>query len=53
MRTPHKGTLWGELSRYFEKEQEGAGENADEVDKYPAILRLTRYSKTQDARCLQ
>jgi len=26
MRTPHKGTLWGELSRYFGKEMGGAGE---------------------------
>jgi hypothetical protein len=26
MRTPHKGTLWIELSRYFEKVMGGAGE---------------------------
>jgi len=29
MRTPHKGTLWGELSRYFGKEMGGAGEKRE------------------------
>ena len=31
MRTPHKGTLWGELSRYFGKEMGGAGENKSKI----------------------
>jgi hypothetical protein len=53
MRTPHKGTLWGELSRYFGKKMEGANENAGTGDKFPTILQLTRYSKTYDARSLQ
>jgi len=37
MRTPHKGTLWGELSRYFGKEMGGADENAGTGDKLPTI----------------
>src|ERR1035441_9706434 len=49
MRTPHKGTLWGELSRYFGKEMEGASENACTGGKFPTILQLIRYSNTHDA----
>jgi hypothetical protein len=30
MRTPHKGTLRGELSRYFEREMGGAGEKREQ-----------------------
>jgi hypothetical protein len=35
MRTPHKGTLWGELSRYFGEEIGVAGENAGTGAKLP------------------
>jgi len=53
MRTPHKGTLWGELSRYFGKEMGGAGENAETGDKLPTIRQHTRNSETQSDRTVQ
>ena len=45
MRTPHKGTLWGELSRYFGNRMGGAGENAVTEDKLPTIRDHTRNSE--------
>ena len=53
MRTPHKGTLWGELSRYFGKEMGGAGENAGTGDKLPTIRQHSRNSDTQRDRILE
>jgi hypothetical protein len=37
MRTPHKGTFWEELSRYFGKKMRGDGENAGTGHKLPSI----------------
>jgi hypothetical protein len=53
MRTPHKGTLWGELSRYFGKEMGGAGENAGRGNRFQTIRQYTRNLETQDDRALQ
>lgn len=35
MRTPHKGTFWGELSRYVGKEMGGAGEEVGIGGRFP------------------
>jgi len=53
MRTPHKGTLWGELSRYFGKEMGGAGENAGRGDRFQTIRQYTRNSETQTVKTFQ
>ena len=47
MRTPHKGTLWGELSRYFGEGMGDAGKNAGTGDKLPTIRQRTKNSETQ------
>jgi len=53
MWTPHKGTLWGELSRYFGEEMGDAGKNTGTGDKLPTIRHNTRNSETQSDRALQ
>jgi len=53
MRSPHKGALREELSRYFGKEMEGARENAGIGDKLPTIRQHTGNSETQSDRTLQ
>ena len=50
MRTPHRGTLWGELSPYFGKEMGGAGENAGTGDKSPTIRQHSGNSAAQRDR---
>ena len=44
MRTPHKGTLWGELSRYSGKGMGGAGEMREQETSY------RRFDKTRETR---